>query len=103
MQPNLRLLKQVQEQLAKVQAELSELVVEGSAGGGAVRVEVDGLRHVRRVRLDPAVVQTGDTEMLEDLIAAAVNDALRRVDEAVTAKVGALAGGLGLPFPSGSL
>lgn len=101
MQPNMRLLKQVQEQLAKLQAELAELVVEGSAGGGAVRVEVNGLRHVQRVRLDPAVVASGDTELLEDLIAAAVNDALRRVEEAVNAKVGALAGGLGLPFPSG--
>jgi DNA-binding YbaB/EbfC family protein len=97
----MRLLKQVQEQLAKLQAELAELVVEGSAGGGAVRVEVNGLRHVQRVRLDPAVVASGDTELLEDLIAAAVNDALRRVEEAVNAKVGALAGGLGLPFPSG--
>jgi len=101
VQPNMRLLKQVQEQLAKLQAELAELVVEGSAGGGAVRVEVNGLRHVQRVRLDPAVVASGDTELLEDLIAAAVNDALRRVEEAVNAKVGALAGGLGLPFPSG--
>jgi len=45
------------------------------------------------------VVETGDVEMLEDLIAAAVNDALRRVEEQVSAKVGALAGGLGLPFP----
>ncbi|MCS7050573.1 MAG: YbaB/EbfC family nucleoid-associated protein [Thermomicrobium sp.] len=103
MQPNLRLLKQVQEQLAKVQAELAELVVEGTAGGGAVRVQVDGRRQVRRVQLDPAVVQASDVEMLEDLIAAAVNDALRRVDEAVTAKVGAVAGGLGLPFPGGAL
>ncbi len=99
MQPNMRLLKQVQEQLAKMQAELAELVVEGSAGGGAVRVELDGLRHVRRVSIDPTLVEAGDTEMLEDLVAAAVNDALRRVEEAVTTKMGALAGGLGLPFP----
>ncbi len=101
VQPNMRLLKQVQEQLAKLQAELGELVVEGSAGGGAVRVEVNGLRQVQRVRLDPGVVEAGDVELLEDLIAAAVNDALRRVEEAVNAKVGALAGGLGLPFPGG--
>ncbi|MCX7623697.1 MAG: YbaB/EbfC family nucleoid-associated protein [Thermomicrobium sp.] len=101
MQPNLRLLKQVQEQLAKLQAELAELVVEGSAGGGAVRVVVNGHRQVQRVHLDPSVVESGDTELLEDLIAAAMNDALRRVEEAVQAKVGALAGGLGLPFPGG--
>lgn len=101
MQPNMRLLKQVQEQIAKLQAELAELVVEGSAGGGAVRVEMNGLRKVQRVQLDPAVVSGGDVELLEDLIAAAMNDALRRVEEAVNAKVGALAGGLGLPFPSG--
>lgn len=99
MQPNMRLLKQVQEQLAKMQAELAELVVEGSAGGGAVRVELDGLRHVRRVSIDPTLVEAGDIEMLEDLVAAAVNDALRRVEEAVTTKMGALAGGLGLPLP----
>jgi len=66
-----------------------------------VRVEVNGLRQVQRVRLDPGVVEAGDVELLEDLIAAAVNDALRRVEEAVNAKVGALAGGLGLPFPGG--
>ncbi len=101
MQPNMRLLKQVQEQIAKLQAELAELVVEGSAGGGAVRVEMNGLRKVQRVQLDPAVVSGGDVELLEDLIAAAMNDALRRVEEAVNAKVGALAGGLGLPFPTG--
>lgn len=101
MQPNMRLLKQVQEQLAKLQAELAELVVQGSAGGGAVRVEVNGLRQVQRVHLDPSVVEAGDVEMLEDLIAAAINDALRRVEEQVNAKVGALAGGLGLPFPGG--
>jgi DNA-binding YbaB/EbfC family protein len=95
----MRLLKQVQEQLAKMQAELAELVVEGSAGGGAVRVELDGLRHVRRVSIDPTLVEAGDIEMLEDLVAAAVNDALRRVEEAVTTKMGALAGGLGLPLP----
>jgi DNA-binding YbaB/EbfC family protein len=99
VQPNMRLLKQVQEQLAKMQAELAELVVEGSAGGGAVRVELDGLRHVRRVSIDPTLVEAGDIEMLEDLVAAAVNDALRRVEEAVTTKMGALVGGLGLPFP----
>jgi nucleoid-associated protein EbfC len=99
VQPNMRLLKQVQEQLAKMQAELAELVVEGSAGGGAVRVELDGLRHVRRVSIDPTLVEAGDIEMLEDLVAAAVNDALRRVEEAVTTKMGALAGGLGLPLP----
>jgi DNA-binding YbaB/EbfC family protein len=99
VQPNMRLLKQVQEQLAKMQAELAELVVEGSAGGGAVRVELDGLRHVRGVSIDPTLVEAGDIEMLEDLVAAAVNDALRRVEEAVTTKMGALAGGLGLPLP----
>jgi DNA-binding YbaB/EbfC family protein len=98
VQPNMRLLKQVQEQLAKMQAELAELVVEGSAGGGAVRVELDGLRHVRRVSIDPTLVEAGDSDMLEDLVAAAVNDALRRVEEAVTTKMGALAGGLGLPL-----
>ncbi len=103
MQPNLRLLKQVQEQLAKVQAELAQLVVEGSAGGGAVRVEIDGLRHVRTVHLEPDLVQSGDVEMLEDLIAAAVNDALRRVEEEVTKKVGALTGGLGLSLPGSGL
>jgi hypothetical protein len=62
-------------------------------------VELDGLRHVRRVSIDPTLVEAGDIEMLEDLVAAAVNDALRRVEEAVTTKMGALAGVLGLPFP----
>lgn len=101
MQPNLRLLKQVQEQLGKLQEELQQLVVEGTAGGGAVRVTLNGLRQVQRVQLNPEVVNSGDIELLEDLIAAAINDGLRQVEERVSAKMGALMGGLGLPLPGG--
>lgn len=101
MQPNLRLLKQVQEQLGKLQEELQQLVVEGTAGGGAVRVTLNGLRQVQRVQLNPEVVNSGDIELLEDLIAAAINDGLRQVEERVSAKMGVLMGGLGLPLPGG--
>lgn len=88
--------KEMQENLAKAQQELAELEVCGESGAGMVKVTMTGKNVVRRVEIDDNLVGD-DREMLEDLIAAAVNDAVRRVAEAQQDAMGGLAGGLNLP------
>jgi nucleoid-associated protein EbfC len=86
--------QKVQEQLAR-QAE--ELRVEGNAGGGMVTVVANGAKSLLSLKIDPEVVSKDDVEMLQDLILAAVNDAYRKVDEAMQKNVGGLLGGK-MPF-----
>jgi nucleoid-associated protein EbfC len=86
----------LQANMQKAQAELALLEVTGESGGGMVKVTVNGRHEVKRVQIEPAVVG-GDREMLEDLIGAAVNDAMRRVEAASQAKMAGLMGGLQLP------
>lgn len=86
--------QKVQEQLAR-QAE--ELRVEGNAGGGMVTVVCNGTKQVLSLAIDPEVVSKDDVEMLQDLILAALNDATRKVDEAMQKSVGGLMGGK-MPF-----
>lgn len=86
----------LQANMKKAQAELAQLEVTGESGGGMVKVTVNGHHEVRRVQIEPAVMG-GDREMLEDLIGAAVNDAMRRVEAASQAKMAGLMGGLQLP------
>jgi DNA-binding YbaB/EbfC family protein len=92
-----KLMKQLQQAQEKIQAEIAALVVEATAGGGVVRVEMDGQKQLRGLKIDPEVVSRDDVEMLQDLVLAAVNEAGRKVDEAIQAKVGGLTGGLKLP------
>jgi len=89
-------LQGVQENMQKAQEELANLEVVGEAGGGLVKVTMTGKHQVRGVAIDDSLVGD-DRDMLEDLIAAACNDALRRAEEATRDKMGALASGLGLP------
>jgi nucleoid-associated protein EbfC len=86
----------LQANMQKAQAELALLEVTGESGGGMVKVTVNGRHEVKRVQIEPAVVG-GDREMLEDLIGAAVNDAMRRVEAMSQAKMAGLMGGLQLP------
>jgi DNA-binding YbaB/EbfC family protein len=86
----------LQANMQKAQAELAQLEVTGESGGGMVKVIVNGRHEVKRVQIEPAVVG-GDREMLEDLIGAAVNDAMRRVEAASQAKMAGVMGGLQLP------
>jgi DNA-binding YbaB/EbfC family protein len=86
----------VQQNMQKVQAEIALLEVVGESGGGMVKVTMSGKHDVKRVQLEPAVVGE-DREMLEDLIAAATNDAVKKVEVAVQAKMSAVMGGLQLP------
>ena len=90
-------LGQMQEKLAKAQQELEERVATGTAGGGAVSIEITGGMKVRSLKIDPEVVDPGDVSMLEDLVIAAVNEALGQVQEFQMGQIGGLAGGLGLP------
>ncbi len=92
-----KLMKQLQQAQERLQAEIAALVIEASSGGGMVTVEMDGQKQVRRLRIDPEVVNRDDVEMLQDLVLAAVNEASRKVDEAVQEKVGGLAGGMKIP------
>lgn len=92
-----KLMKQLQQAQEKIQAEIAALVVEASTGGGMVTVEMDGQKHVRRLKIDPEVVSREDVEMLQDLVVAAVNEAARKVDEEVQQKIGGLTGGLKIP------
>ena len=86
--------RQMQEQLQK---RMSELRVEASAGGGMVTVVVNGAKQVQSITIDPEVVSKDEVEMLQDLIAAAVNDASRKVDEQLGQSMSGLLGGLKIP------
>ena len=84
-------------ELERIQEAAAEKRVEGSAGGGMVTVTADGRGEIVAIKIDPEVVQSDDLEMLQDLILAAANDALRRAREQLTAEMGRLTGGLNLP------
>lgn len=86
----------VQASMQKAQAEIAALEVTGEAGGGMVKVTMNGRHEVKRVQIEPAVISE-DRDMLEDLVAAAVNDASHKVDVAAQEKMAALTAGLPLP------
>jgi len=89
------MLKQAQQMQQKLQEEIAQIRVEASAGGGMVTVRMDGQKQVLGVNIDPEV--TGDVEMLQDMVMAAVNEAAKRVDEEAKQKMGGMLGGMGLP------
>lgn len=97
MQPNMKMLQQMQNRLLKMQQELEETTVEGTAGGGAVRVVVNGTRTVQSVSIDPEAVDPDDIEILEDMVLTAVNDAMTRAEQLAAEKMGAITGGLNIP------
>ena len=91
------MLEQAQKQARNLQEKMEQTVVEASSGGGTVTVKMNGRKQVLGIRIDPEAVKTGDLEMLQDLVAAAVNAAGQKIDEAMQATVGGLMGGLGIP------
>jgi DNA-binding YbaB/EbfC family protein len=91
------MMKQAQEMQERLQQEMSQLSVQATAGGGMVTVTVNGHKHLQRIAIDPEVVSKDDVGMLQDLIIAAVNDAHRKVDDAMKSKMGGMLGGMGLP------
>ncbi len=92
-----KLMKQLQQAQERMQREIAELRLTASSGGGMVTVEMDGQKALVSLKIDPEVVSKDDVEMLQDLILAAVNEAARRVDEAIQEKIGGLAGGMKIP------
>ncbi len=90
-------LQQAQEMLAQAQAELKATLVEGTAGGGAVKVMMNGEQKIQGITIQPDVVDPDDTEMLQDLIMAAIENASERASELQEKSFGAITGGLNLP------
>lgn len=97
MQPNMKMMQQMQARLEKIQQELEETEVQGTAGGGAVTVTVTGLRTVKNIKIDPEAVDPEDMEILEDMILAAINEAMTSAESLSQEKMGALTGGMNIP------
>src|SRR5437867_13155967 len=89
------MMKQAQQMQERMQQELTQIRVEASAGGGMVTVRMDGHKNVLAVKIDPEV--SGDVEMLQDMVVAACNEAVKKVDDETKQKMSGLLGGLGLP------
>lgn len=89
--------QKMQKDMMKMQEELEQRQIETSAGGGAVTVVVSGKKELISINIKPEVVDPDDVEMLQDLILAAVNEAIRKADEMVNSEMGKLTGGFGLP------
>jgi DNA-binding YbaB/EbfC family protein len=92
-----RMAQQMQQEMLRVQTELDSMTVDGSAGGGVVRATVTGKQELVSVTIDPSAVDPADVEMLQDLVVAAVNDALRGSRELAESKMATVTGGLRLP------
>lgn len=92
-----QMMKQAQEMQERLQKQMAELRVEATAGGGMVTVVMSGSKQVLSLVLDPEVVSKDDVQMLQDLIVAAINDAHRKVDEAMSQQMGGMMGGMKIP------
>ena len=94
--PNMQaMMQQAQQMQKKMQEEVARINVEASAGGGTVVIKMDGQKRVTGVKIDPEVM--GDVEMLQDLVLAACNEAVNKVDQETQSKMGGMLGGMGLP------
>jgi DNA-binding YbaB/EbfC family protein len=91
------MLAQARQQAEKLQEKMQQITVEASSGGGSVTVKMNGQKQVLGVVIEPEVVKSGDIEMLQDLVMAAVNEAVRKVDETMKSSLGGMFGGMGLP------
>jgi DNA-binding YbaB/EbfC family protein len=91
------MMQQAQQMQDKLQKQMAEIAIEATAGGGMVTVTVNGHKQLQKIKIDPEVVSKDDLDMLQDLIVAAVNDAHRKVDEALANQMQGLMGGLRLP------
>jgi hypothetical protein len=92
-----RMAQQMQQEMLRIQDELATTVVDGSAGGGVVSAQVTGKQELVSVTIDPSAVDPADVEMLQDLVVAAVNDALRSSRDLAEQKMAAVTGGLKIP------
>ncbi|MCX6538460.1 MAG: YbaB/EbfC family nucleoid-associated protein [Acidobacteria bacterium] len=92
-----QMMKQAQQMQEQMQRQMAEMRIEASAGGGMVTVVINGLKQLQSLKLDPEVVNKDDVEMLQDLILAAINDASRKADDAMSQQVGGMMGGMKIP------
>jgi nucleoid-associated protein EbfC len=90
-----QMMRQAQQMQEKLQQEIAQIKVEATAGGGMVSVKMDGQKNLLSVKIDPEVA--GDVEMLQDMIVAACNEAVKKVDGETQQKMGGMLGGMGLP------
>lgn len=97
MQQMMRQAQKMQKELAKAQEEVASMTFEGTAGGGMVKATAKGDMTITSVTIDPEAVDPEDVEMLQDMVCAAVNDALRGVSEASNMRMGAVTGGMNIP------
>ncbi len=97
MQPNMKMIQQMQNRMAKIQEELAEQMVSADAGGGMVTVEISGLQELRSIKIKPEAIDPGDPETLEDLLVVAVNSAMDRSRKLAEQKMGALTAGMKIP------
>ena len=88
-------MQQAKQQAEVLQKKMEQTVVEASSGGGTVIVKMDGRKQVVAIKIDPEAIKANDVEMLQDLVMAAVNEAGRKVDEAMKSSLGGMLGGLG--------
>ncbi len=93
----LRQAQQLQAKLAKAQEELGSMTVDAAAGGGAIKVVIDGHQKVHSVEISPEVIESGDAELLQDLVMAAVNEGITKSQELAGKHLGKLTGGLNIP------
>jgi DNA-binding YbaB/EbfC family protein len=101
MRDFMKILQQAQEmqgKFQKIQEDLQAMTITGTAGGGLVTAEVSGTGQIRRMKLDPSVINPADPEMLEDLIVVAVADAQKKAQDQAQSEMGKLTGGMNLPF-----
>ncbi len=94
------LLKQAQEmqsKMGKIQEEAATKTVEASAGGGMVTIQANGAMQITKITIDPEVIKAGDSDMLQDLLVAATNEALRKAKELMAEEMKSLTGGMGIP------
>ncbi len=94
-------LQKMQEEMAKTQSAVEESEFSASAGGGAVEVSVSGKHEIKSIKMNPEVVDPEDIDMLEDLLLAALNEAMRKADEKMDSEMGKLTGGLNIPGMGG--
>lgn len=93
----MKMAKQAQQQITKIQEELADKEVEASAGGGMVKAKVNGKQELLSITLEKEVVDPDDVEMLQDLIVAAINEAMRKAQDMMQAEMGKVTGGMNLP------
>jgi DNA-binding YbaB/EbfC family protein len=92
-----KMMQQAQQMQERLQKQMGEMTMEATAGGGMVSVTVNGHKNVLAVKIDPEVVSKDDVDMLQDLIVAALNDAHRKVDEALAGQMQGMMGGMRIP------